>query len=82
MAVTTFLRKPANVLFGKPMVIKIGETEIEVPLFISEGLPRHRKDFDKFLKSVLAAQANKMRKKLSCEQDAFDMFANLIGGKK
>ena len=82
MAVTAFLKKSANVLFGKPMVIKIGETKIEVPKFISEGLPKHQKDFDKFLKSVLTAQANKTRKKLSCEQGAFDMFANLIGGKK
>jgi len=54
------------------MTIKVGDSEIGVPKFICASLPKHQKDFDKFLKAVLVAQANRIRKK----ENAFNTFFN------
>jgi len=61
------------------MTIKIDVTEIKVPNFISSCLPKHEKEFDVFLKEVLAAQTAKIRKK----ESAFNSFMNgMFNGKK
>jgi hypothetical protein len=48
------------------MKLKIGRTEITIPAFISGRFPEHRAEFDNFMKQLLSAQADKIRRQ--CEE--------------
>jgi hypothetical protein len=68
------------------MTIKIDCTEITVPEFISSELSKkkNRKLFDNFIRIILTAQGQRIRKALTAEYDKDkkqqDMFERLLKG--
>jgi hypothetical protein len=68
------------------MTIKIDNTEITVPEFIAVELSKkkNRKLFDNFIRDILAAQGQKIRKILKAEYDKDknqrDMFEQMLKG--
>lgn len=57
------------------MTIRIGAQEIIVPAFMAD--PKHRKEFDRFLRQVLQTQADKLQK-----APVFDDLKKLFGSFK
>jgi hypothetical protein len=68
------------------MTIKINDTEIPVPEFITSELSkkRNRKLFDNFIRNVLTAQGQRIRQTLKAEYDKDknrqDIFEKMLKG--
>jgi hypothetical protein len=63
------------------MIIKIDNTEIKVPDFITEALnkKKNKRLFDDFIQNLLTAQAQRIRKSVQETRNGFNEFLKMFG---